>query len=283
MSSRWLASRLKLFERYTLATVRSQVRHPDLWLVFCDRRSPGWFRTELEAMLTEPHFEAVWLDEVFGRDICAREVAQRASGCTFLITTRLDNDDLVARDFIDAIQACFNEQVLGFVNFTHGAQTEDGRIYLRSDPSNAFVSLIERRTPGRPMTVFVDAHNRLGKHGKIVQVRTHPMWIQVIHGANMANLVHGIRTRPDIVLRYFDARLPVDHTGVVTLEVDRVISALRLAVRVLSRPHRIRWGWHVLFFGCSNSRSSDRAGCDAPSVAPRCSLARRAAPHGHPD
>lgn len=251
----WLVSRLSLFEHYTLAAVRSQVRHPDLWLVFCDDRSPGWFRTELEAMLTEPHFEAVWLSEVFGGDISAREVAERASGRKFLITTRIDNDDLVARDFISGIQECFDEQRCQFINFTHGAQTEKGRMYLRSDPSNAFVSLIERRGPGRPMTVFVDAHNRLGKYAEIVQMRTHPMWIQVIHGANVANAVHGIRTQPDNVLQYFDVQPPMEHSSRFVLETDKALSALRLALRVLSRPHRIRWAWRVIL---SDARARSR-------------------------
>jgi len=241
----WLVSRLSLFEQFTLPAIRSQTKQPDSWLIFCDDRSPGWFRTQLGGLLPEPHYEALWVSEVFGGDVCSRAVEERIRGGKYLITTRVDNDDIVARDFIQEVQAQFDEQERQFVNFTHGAQTTKGRMYLRSDPSNAFVSLIERRGSHPPLTVFIDGHDRLREHGHVAQVLTHPMWIQVIHGGNLANVVHGIRTDPRKVLKYFDVQPLMEEPRRLELETDRAISALRLALRISMRPHRLRWAARV--------------------------------------
>ena len=66
---------------------------------------------------------------------------------SILITSRLDNDDAIARDFVEMVQNCFTKQEVEFINFTYGAQYSDGRMFARLDPSNAFISLIERRLP----------------------------------------------------------------------------------------------------------------------------------------
>lgn len=246
LSDRWLASRLQRFQDSTLLAVRSQTRQPERWLIFCDDRSPDWFRAELQAILPDPQFEPVWVSEVFGGAVASREVAGRFSGRPYLITTRLDNDDLVARNFLEAIQERFTGQDLAFINFLHGAQNDDGRMYLRSDPCNPFVSLIERRGDHPPLTVFVDDHDRLRAYGEVHQVRTHPMWVQVIHGTNLANVARGIRTQPERVLRYFDVPLPMEESGKVALAADRVLSTVRLGLRVVRRPHRLVWAWRVV-------------------------------------
>ena len=60
---------------------------------------------------------------------------------------------------------------------------------------NPFISRVEADVRAL-QTVFVDQHQLLSGYGRITQVRTEPMWIQVIHGGNIANVVRGIRADP---------------------------------------------------------------------------------------
>jgi hypothetical protein len=221
-------------------------------LVLCDGSSPDWLRRELCGQLPD-YAEVVWLAEPFSVDVIARQVDSRRQGAGHLITTRMDNDDCVARDFMSAIQEQFVEQDREFINFTRGGQVRDGCVYQRLDPSNAFISLIEAVDPGQvPMTVFVAWHDRLRQYGPVRQIKTHPMWLQVVHYANLANRVHGIRVQPDSVMQHFDVQLELDPSTRQEIMLDRARTGVALSARVIRNPHRIVWLWRSI-------RSSKRA------------------------
>jgi hypothetical protein len=195
-----------------------------------------WFREEFPARL--PDFaEPVWLDRPFSTYDAAAAVAARIS-TPWVITTRMDNDDCIARDYLGAVRAAFARS-REFINFTAGLQSESGRLYQRLDPSNAFVSLVEP-TIGLT-TVFIDRHDRVANHGSLRQVKTSSMWIQVVHGENLANSVHGIRVNPGGFTPRFAADLELVDPSRLTLILDRSWTALRLGLRVISRPHRLKW------------------------------------------
>lgn len=196
----------------------------------------------------QPHgFHAVWLNEPFSPDGVSDAVTARAPvEARYLITTRLDNDDALAWDFIAAIHSHFAAQDCQFVNFTYGLQLEGARVYHRADPANAFASLIERRSSRKPRTVFVDQHPRLGQHGPLAQVRSHPMWLQVVHGGNVANEARGVRADPTGVYSRFDVNAQLEPVTRTALRVDQARTSGKLVLRVIRRPHRLLWLWRVL-------------------------------------
>lgn len=237
-SEDWLRQRLDLFGDVTLPSMLSQVVAPDHWLIFCDAASPAWFRHRLGSMIP-PWAELVWVEGPFRSDRVSHEVGLRAAAGT-LLTTRLDNDDCVARDFISAIQEKCVPGEPYFINFTVGAQYQDGRFYYRLDPSNAFISFVEPASTS-PRTVLLDTHNRLGRHAPITQVHTHPVWLQIIHGGNQANVVRGVRVHPSRVVPYFEVKLDVVQSGRAAIALDKVKTTLGIAVRVARSRHRLTW------------------------------------------
>ena len=232
----WLRSRLKLFDQYALPSVAQQDVPPDSWLIFCDAGSPTWFREQFPDRIPV-WAEPVWLDRPFSTDEAAAAVAARVR-TPWVITTRMDNDDCIARDYLGAVRAAFANS-REFINFTAGLQCEFGRLYQRLDPSNAFVSLAE---PTVDMTtVFIDGHDQVAKHGPLRQVKTPPMWIQIVHGENLANSVHGIRVNPSGMASRFAADLELVNSSHLSLILDRAWTTLRLGLRVISKPHRLKW------------------------------------------
>ena len=250
----WLRHRLDLFRRGPLRSVKSQTVRPDVWLVLCDARSPGWFRQEISAVV-EDIGDLVWSEEPFSSAVVAREIASRMKDQTHLITTRLDNDDCISRDFLSIVQSKFEGQDFEFLNLTHGGQWKDGRFYYRSDPSNAFCTLVERLTARGPRTVFLDCHHLLHQYGTVRQIKTHPAWIQIIHDHNLANRVSGVRAQPESILRYFDVDLPVRRTGRISLFADSVISAATLLSRIVRSPARMKHLAPVLFSATRTTKS----------------------------
>jgi hypothetical protein len=119
--------------------------------------------------------------------------------------------------------------------------TDDGRLFHRSDPSNAFISLIERRDDA--VGVFVDWHNLVSKHGTVQQIAGIPMWLQAVHGLNIGNKARGVRANPRLLAENFDVLATVAPISRLGLIREQVVTALRLGLRVIRKPSRIKWLW----------------------------------------
>lgn len=218
---------------------------PDAWLLFCTP-PPRWLVNEFEAIRAEvPVLQLVVSDEPLTAQTAAAAVAERVPAeVRQVITTRVDNDDAIARDYLEAVRRAAIDHTYAFLNFTHGLQISGGRLYRRSDPSNAFVSLVEHTST--PKTVFVDQHQLVDRHGPVLQIPRRDMWLQVIHGANVANVARGVRTDPRPIVPRYACRLDVRPVSRPLLELDRLVTSGRLALRVIRSWDRIRWAWRVI-------------------------------------
>lgn len=229
----WLRERVALFETFTLPSMVGQSRPPDAWILFCDSTagSPDWFREralryERQGIIVE------WVAE-FSLEQCRRAILHRVPAHTpWLLSTRLDNDDAIARDFVLNIQRHFRlkREVL---NFTVGLQYAGRRIYWRIDPRGPFTTLVER-AGNHISTVFAEEHSHLDRVAPVRQIRMRPMWLQVIHGRNLGNLIAGIEGPSSGALRAFDVPFhvePVRVRGVVG-------SAWAMVRKVAARPSR---------------------------------------------
>jgi hypothetical protein len=205
----WLYYRLVLFLDACYSSVVRQRDDPDFrWLVVLDDRCPDGFRADVEE-LAEGAFVPVWSHDVFDARLCTSLCAQH-SNRPYLITTRLDSDDAIAVDFVSAVQRQFAYQEAVFVNLTRGIQIDrSGAVYRADQLSGPFLSLIERRREGRPpLTVFGAAnHGRARSLAPVLEVVAPPMWVQVVHGTNVKNLVRGPRVSPRVVGERFDMDL----------------------------------------------------------------------------
>lgn len=237
----WLRHRLQYFENVCCTSLASQTNKDFRWIVLFDSEREPWFEAEVERLSRDGLFEPVWVEGPFEPAAAARLFAERSSA-DWLITTRVDNDDALARDFIDMVQSQFERQKVEFVNFQSGLQlTDTGELFHRLDPSNAFISLIEKRDGEAPRGVYVDWHDRVEKHGPMRQVRSHPMWLQMVHGRNIGNQARGVRADPGLLAQYFDVHREAATVTRSKLMVSKAGSAIKLAARVIRKPSRIMW------------------------------------------
>jgi hypothetical protein len=229
-SEEWLRHRLRYFEALCRTSVVSQTEPNFTWLVYFDAERDPWFQTEIDR-LSEGAFEPIWVDGPMTSDRAPADIASR-SDSPWIITTRVDNDDALARDFIAKVQAEFAHQDCQFINFQSGLQMSDeGGIYHLSIPSNPFMSLVEKRTEKLPLGVFVDWHNRVSKLGPLKQVATHPMWIQMVHGRNITNTIGGIRANPKLMKLFFDVDMNASPLGKLQLAASQITTAMSLGSR----------------------------------------------------
>jgi hypothetical protein len=233
----WLADRLELFRQYCLPSVAAQTDRRFRWLVFLDSKSPAWFRTEIEKSAADV-FEPVYVDGAFDADSVSTIVAGFVSAPT-VVTSRLDNDDAIAKDFVEVVRNACRGQDFEFVNLVNGAQLAERRVYLRPYTKNPFSSLVERPEGRAPRTVFMEHHYLIDKHGPIRNVRTdHPMWLQVIHGGNVLNEVVGLRVNGHKVSPQFGCVLDLDDS-VIGLVRDTLAGVARIIWRLCRKPARL--------------------------------------------
>lgn len=240
-SDDWLRHRLHYFTTVCCPSVQSQTTQNFKWIVLFDSERDPWFEEEVRDLSQKAMFEPAWVTGIFSHTMVA-SIAEEYSSAEWLITSRVDNDDALARDYISQVQAQFTGQVMEFVNFQTGLQmTDSGRLLHRLDPSSPFITLIERRSNNAPKTVYGWPHNEVGKHANLRQVKSHPMWLQMIHERNLGNRARGVRANPRLLVDYFDVNVIASPISRTTLLLDKARSATLLSWRVLQKPSRILW------------------------------------------
>lgn len=189
----WLAARFKLFDTFCYPSVLSQTNHVFKWIVLFDDRTPERFRERALSYAKWknyiPEFVNFALHEEAGCPPGLISIIEKhvSSDCQFLITTRIDNDDAVCKDFIQTIQNQFHSQDAEAIVFPFGYQLYQGNLYADYSMGNHFISLIEKFQPGSFHTVFVRAHDRLYQVVRVRKIFCRPTWLEVVHGENIAN------------------------------------------------------------------------------------------------
>ncbi|WP_345474100.1 glycosyltransferase [Glutamicibacter ectropisis] len=191
----WLRDRVELFEKYCLPAVRAQSTRNFSWIIYFDPQSPQWLQSKISAWVFDDVFVPIFREEVSREDLF--EDLHRVSGAknAHLMTTNLDNDDGLATDFVERIQAIETEHYPQAIYVSQGLILKEESLYLNTDEQNAFCTVVE--TWDSPLTCWVDWHNRLADHMPITAINGAPGWLQVIHGRNVSNRVHGQRISPD--------------------------------------------------------------------------------------
>jgi hypothetical protein len=198
----WLRPRLAQFEAATVPSVVNQSTANFRWLLLIDEDSPQWLSEHLNAV-GGGRGEVVLVSGVADGEVVADIVSSRSrSRC--IITSRCDSDDVLAKDFIESVQKhCVVTDTPYFLNFPLGMQWSQGRPLVYAHPSNAFISCVSPASSG-PVTCFAAWHDRLSSVAPVLQRSPlRIMWLQVIHGSNVANIERGARLPTVVVRRRF--------------------------------------------------------------------------------
>ncbi len=203
----WLADRFALFERVCLPSVAAQTSRAFAWMVYFDHETPAEFRERIAACQTLFPFHA-YFTGLFPASGWPRSIRETlAPEAPLLLTTGLDNDDAIAADFVERIQAAVaaNGARIGSYNFRNGFVAGAGRLYALRHPANPFFSRLEAWADGEPKTALGTIHTEIARHGPVVQIDGSAAWVQVVHGANVSNKLRGRLTDPALLADRFPA------------------------------------------------------------------------------
>jgi hypothetical protein len=207
---RWQSRRRELFERYCLPSVARQTVRDFTWLFFVYKNAmPAedleWFGRQDERL------QIVQVDDPGSSGVpeACEAVTRLAARADWVITTRLDSDDVLHPDHLRKVRVEFagDRKV---VEFLHGFYYDVLRDDLREvrETQNAFVSLLE--PADRVRTAWGWPHHKIGEENEIVYLEE-PGWVALVHDHNTTTYLWGDRVpagRKRAVLSEFGLRRP---------------------------------------------------------------------------
>lgn len=189
----YLKVRFELFERYCLPSVQNQTNQNFIWLLLLDENTPNDYKDRIKLYQEKynritPVYLPTHLDNP--NEVYARISQEYALDVDFLVTTRLDNDDALHKDYVKDVQ----EIVMGtnswrttVISFMRGLQLYEKRnVAFRVEcVSNHFVTLIEP-TSGSVRSALGYDHTRITNKFPCI-IKKHLRWLEVVHDTNVVN------------------------------------------------------------------------------------------------
>ncbi|MBD1847795.1 hypothetical protein H6F89_31300 [Cyanobacteria bacterium FACHB-63] len=227
----WLERRFGLFDQFCFPSVCNQTNQSFKWLVFFDIDTPDEFKQKIAAYARSwSNFVPVYLDcplpyGEFPDEV--REVVREyiPTDCEYLITTWLDNDDAIHKDYVQMIQDNFSQQESETINFIFGYQLAEGKLYFDFEIANHFISLIEKYNPESFKTCLCKPHKELYEVcSSAKKVFCKPAWIEVVHGSNYMNVYRrGFRVPAEKILKDYSihAETPSDKDQAVPFLIEQ--------------------------------------------------------------
>lgn len=192
LSNEWLDERFDLFNTYCLPSVKNQTNKNFIWLVCFDTDTPKAYLPIIENIKKDfKNFIPVFVDGFSGLESKIKETIQNTIINTdeFIITTRIDNDDIIHQDFIKSIQNLYKPEVNTLIDLRQGYQfiINENPTSLRAFklPYNPFLSVIENTDDYK--TIIAEQHRYWKTLPNIIINKKQHLWMQVVHDQNLLN------------------------------------------------------------------------------------------------
>lgn len=152
LTDEWLEHRFRLFDKYCLPSVKNQSNQKFTWCIFFDINTPHEYKKRIDNISRSyNNFRAIFIDGMKALNTSLQKfITSNIEEEQYIITSRLDNDDLIHRDFIDTIQMLSNPLEEKVIDLRSGYQVvierENKEIRKAYNYFNPFISLVETKS-----------------------------------------------------------------------------------------------------------------------------------------
>jgi hypothetical protein len=203
----WTRDRIILFKAYCLPSILNQTEKNFSWLIYFDVATPAEFKPFIQELEGYDFIKICYCDgsEDFFKNYLKEVKGKIMPDDQWIMTTRLDNDDVFHRRAIEVIQQNFVEKDKFLIALASGYVMDMERNVLAHYfyPMSPFISLIESSLGSlvgifeRPHTqwqslrlfiykeIYLEFLNPAKRHSRFIL--KHPLWIQLVHGKNVSN------------------------------------------------------------------------------------------------
>lgn len=195
----WLNKRFELFEKFCFPSVNQQTTKNFTWLVFFDKNTPDKYKLQIKNYSKIcPMFHAIFVETGVSEVEIAVNYIKSNTDAQTIITTNLDNDDMIHKDYIKNIQDTYSPLYQNtFLLYRYGYQYNVSKktLFKFADDYNHFGTRIEQQDTFYTIWVKNDRHDLVSHYGDIklisppaVSNKNYPgMWIEVVHDCNVVN------------------------------------------------------------------------------------------------
>lgn len=191
LTASWLDQRFELFQNYCFPSVKNQTNQNFKWLVFFDIRTPEHYKDVIKSLeKSYINFIPIFIDE---HNSLERElllfVGKNKINESFILTTRIDNDDIIHCEFVNTIRQLALEKHNTIIDIRKGYQMvlneriEEYR--LTEQKFNPFISLVQEWMQFE--SIYKRQHTDWHSAENVRIYNESPLWIQVLHGRNKLN------------------------------------------------------------------------------------------------
>lgn len=162
----WILDRVEIFKKFCLPSILNQSNKNFYWFFYIDTKTPQDVINDLEIIfksylfikLISHHYESFNIRKYLQSDI----LQYLGSDFQYLISSRVDTDDMLHKDYIKNAQMRFNHQKYEAINFNKGLvyHVPTGVSSMMVHRYNAFMSLIEKSPENDFQTAFYKQHTK---------------------------------------------------------------------------------------------------------------------------
>jgi hypothetical protein len=192
LNDSWMDNRFELFENYCFPSVINQSNKNFTWCIYFDLHTAEVYKQRIKR-ITESYsnIQIFFIDSI--GELKPRLInfikSSENDDCDYVITSRLDTDDLLHRDYIKVVQNLFEPSDTTVIDLRSGFKIniEEGGCEIRNFTQyfNPFISLIEKKE--HVETVFNQMHYEWFKAKKIIPYYDLQLWIELVHTKNWVN------------------------------------------------------------------------------------------------
>lgn len=236
LNIKYLKYRFELFEKYCLPSIKGQTCQLFSWLLLLDEQTPAYFKEKINSYKKQyNNINPIYLPPCSNaKDIYVTICNRCAAKTDYLITTRIDNDDVLHKNYIQEIQEYFSSHHISeptVISFSKGIQyyhNKDIALHINY-PSNHFITLIEPTSISHNSVLGYD-HTKIKKLFPLIIIKK-VMWLEVVHDTNIINN-YSLKLHPSIfnVKKYAKA-FPRELSSVTFLKNVMGLFRLHISLR----------------------------------------------------
>ena len=250
ISDEWLTPRFELFDKYCFPSFKHQKNTNFRWIVFFDTDTPAKFKKMIQQYQQDlPQLEPVFLSS-YDEMLPAMNQLLSDSKKKYVITSRIDNDDILGLNYIENIQNQFECQDFLVVDQIDGYNLNLYPTVLlgkRRKLSNPFISLIELNDD--PVTILSRGHSDWKNEKRTAEISHAYSWIGVIHGSNVTKKFKGhgpINMQdlkdnfvlPEDILQQLSCENQNSLKGWMNSTFNKIENALTVSIKRIKRSYR---------------------------------------------
>lgn len=195
LDENWMDNRFELFENYCFPSVLNQSNQNFTWCIYFDLYTNKVYKEKIKK-LTEcyPNIRIFYIDSIseLKPHLINFIKLSEIDACDYVITSRLDTDDLLHMNYIKVVQQLFKPVHNCIIDLRCGYQIsiERGQCEIRNyiNTFNPFISFIEKKECVE--TVFNQMHKEWLKTENVIVDSQKKLWIELVHKKNKINSVN---------------------------------------------------------------------------------------------